>query len=407
MNRPSRKLRAVQAAALMAFAAGVNAETSPYTIGAYQAFSYDSNVFRSPDAIAQSSGWSSTGLVAGIDQPFGRQRFYANGNIAANVYQALSELDNTSYSLSTGLDWATIEHLKGKVYLSLEQKLGNYGGENDTLIRAKNIQNSTSAYATAQYGLVSLLALNGRLAYNSVRYSAPQYARYELTQESASLGIKKQFSGQLTLGTGATYTEGAYTTGQDFGRYDLYMTGEWIATGLSTINGRLNYSKWHYTVVDPYDTSSITGWLQWVYVPTGKLSFNALVSYDTLANSGLTDVAGEVPGNLGGTSQLTTALQLGANYAASAKVQLKASLNYYTRTNNSVVIPRPGEAVGNLEIRDRVTALNLGAQWTPTRNWRVACNLSSDTRNQYSPQAITLSPYDAWGASCSAQFALH
>jgi hypothetical protein len=290
--------------------------------------------------------------------------------------------------------------------VTLDQSLGNYGGENDTLIRTQNIQNSALAYATAQYGLVSLLALDGRLAYNSVRYSAPQYTRYELTQEAVSLGVKKQFSGQLTLGTGATYTDGAYATGQDFSRYDLYLSGYWVATGKSTINGRVNYSKWNYTVVDPYDTSSVTGWLQWVYVPTGKLSFNALLSYDTLANSGLTDIAGGVPGYLGGTNQLTTTLQLGGNYAASAKVQLKASLNYYVRTNNNAVNPFPGQVGGNIETRDRVMALTLGANWTPTRNWQVGCNLSSNTRNQYSPQTITLSPYDAWGASCSAQFSL-
>jgi len=406
MNRRARNCRVVLVAALLVSAAGVHAESGPYSLGVYQAFSYDSNVFRLPDDFAQSSSWSTTGVVASIDKSFGRQRLKAYGNIAANVYQELSELNNTSYSLVAGLDWATIEHLKGKVYLTLEQNLGNYGGENETLIRTKNMQNSTLAYATAQYGLVSLLALDGRIAYNSVRYSAPQYTRYELTQESISLGISKQISGQLTLGSGTTYTNGAYATGQDFSRYDLYLSGYWIATGKSTINGRLNYSRWNYTVVDPYDTTSWTGWLQWAYKPTGKLAFSTLLSYDTLANSGFADFGDEVPGYLGGSNQLTTALRLGASYAVSAKVQLKASLNYYMRTNNSVFNRPPIGGFGDAETRDRVMALTVGATWTPTRNWRVACNVSSNTRNQYSPQAITLTPYDAWGASCAAQFLL-
>ena len=400
------KLRALQAAALMACAAMANAEGNPYTVGVYQAFSYDSNVFRSTDAFAQSTGWSTTGVFAGVDQPIGRQRFYANGNIAANVYDELSQLDYTSYNFAIGLDWATIEHLKGTVHVSADQRLGDYGGENDAPIRTRNIRNGTLAYASAQYGLVSLLALTGRLAYNEARYSAPEYARSDLTQRSASLGIKKQFSGQLTLGTGATYTDGAYSSGQDFDRYDVYLSGDWIATGLSTINGRLNYSKWDYTSVDPFEESSATGWMQWVYVPTGKLTFKTLLSYDTLANSGLTEIAEDGLPTQGGTNQLTTALQLGVNYAASAKVKVNASLNHYRRTNNRAFNPLPGQDVGNVETRDRVTALNLGASWTPTRNWRIGCNVSSDTRNQSSSQEITLRPYDAWGASCAVRFAL-
>jgi hypothetical protein len=60
----------------------------------------------------------------------GRQRFYANGNVAANVYGQLSELDNTSYGLTAGWDWATVERLSGTVYASYNQGLADYGGFN-------------------------------------------------------------------------------------------------------------------------------------------------------------------------------------------------------------------------------------------------------------------------------------
>lgn len=407
MTDSLRGMRTTCAAMLFAAASLASAETSPYYIGVNQAFSYDSNVFRLPDAFAEASSWSSTSVVAGFDQPYGRQRFYANGNVAANVYQQLSQLDNTSYGLTAGWDWATIERLTGKLYVSLNQGLGNYGGSNQVLTTRKNIQNDALVYGTVQWGLLSLLALDGRVAYSSLRYSDNRYARYELNQQSVSLGVRKEFSGQLTLGSGLTYTKGDYySVDQQFDRYDIYLTGAWVASGQSTLRGRLNYSDWDYTGSNPYQRSGVTGWVQWAFVPTGKLSFNTLLSYDTLANAGLTDLGGGSVGSQGDSNQLTWAFQFNANYAASAKVKVNAFLNYYTRTQDYQVNPPAGLPQSTLETRDRVTNLGLGATWTPTRNWLLNCNLSSNNRNQDANQPITLSPYQAWGASCSAQFAL-
>lgn len=394
-------------ALLLAAGGAADAETSPYYIGVAQAFSYNSNVYRLPDAFAQGSWWSTTSLVGGFDQPYGRQRFYANGNVAANVYNDLSELNNTSYGLTAGWDWATGRRWSGKLYANLNQNLGNYGGANDTLIRSKNIQNGALVRASAEYGLLSLLVVDGRLVYQSIRYSAPQYARYELKQESGALGVKKQFGGQLVLGGGGTYTSGSYySIGRDFDRVDVYLTANWVATGQSTLNGRLNYTTWSYTGLNPYDTDGVTGWVQWLYVPTGKLSFSTRLSYDTLANSGLTDVGGGNPGGLGDNDQLTAALQFNATYAVSAKIKLNAELDYYTRTQDYTINPPPGFPPSTLQTRDRVTNLALGATWTPTRNWLINCSLTSNNRNQEANQPVTLTPYKAWGGSCSAQFAL-
>ncbi len=358
-------------AALLFLVAGVAAgEPSPYYIGVKQAFSYDSNVFRLPDAFAEASSWSSTSLVGGFDQPYGRQRFYANGTVSANIYQQLSQLDNTSYALTAGWDWASVDRLSGKVYASLSQGLGNYGGSNQVLTTQKNIQTDSLVYATAQWGLLSLLALDGRVAYNSLRYSDDRYDRYELNQESVSLGVRKEFSGQLTLGTGLTYTKGDYySIDREFDRYDVYLSGIWVATGQSTLSGRLNYSDWDYTGVNPYTTSGVTGWVRWAYVPTGKLSFNTLLSYDTLANDGLTDLGGGSVGNPGDSNQLTWALRFNANYAATGKIQVNAFLNFYTRTQDYEFNPPPGFPPSTIETRDRVTNLGLGATWTATRNW--------------------------------------
>lgn len=398
----------LSAAGLLICAAGLaGAQSSPWYLGVNQAFSYNSNVFRQIEQFEQSSWWSSTSLVGGFDQRYGRQRFYGSGNVAANVYGQLSELDNTSYGVTAGWDWETIERLSGKLYASYNQSLADYGGFNVSIQNEKNVEDNAFAYATIEYGLLSLIAADLRLAYSSVRYSLPSYDFNELDQASVTARVRKQFSGQLTAGVGVAYTDGDYAAiDRQFDRYDLFVTGEWRVTGLSTLSGRIGYSWSDYTGVNPYDQDGVTGWLAWNYVPTGKLRFNTRISYDTQANSVFTNAADGTPVGLGQTQWLTSGLQLRANYAYSAKTSFNASLELFQQTQDRNFGSGPAQAFDNT--RNRITNLLLGATWLPTRNWRVNCSLTLNDRNQSrsASQPITLLPYTAYGGSCSAQFVL-
>src|SRR6266436_4482934 len=119
-------LRPMPLAIGLAFTHCAMAETSPYYIGVSQAFTHDNNVFRRPDngtLPVLADTLSSTGLLGGIDQPFGRQHFFANGTAATNRHKNLDQLNNTSYGLAAGLDWSTVERLSGNVRASANQSL--------------------------------------------------------------------------------------------------------------------------------------------------------------------------------------------------------------------------------------------------------------------------------------------
>lgn len=406
MKKHMRWIRWLFAVYLASVTSLAFAESSPWYLGVNQAISYNTNVFRQIDQFAQSSWWSSTSLVGGFDQRYGRQRFYGNGNVAANVYGQVNNLDNTSYALIAGWEWETVERFSGKLYGSYSQNLADYGGFNTTVQNQKNIQDSALLEATVNYGLISLLLADVRVAYSSVHYSLQSFNQYELDQASIEARVRRQFSGQLTAGAGLAYTNGDYfAIGQKFDRYDLFGTFNWAVTGQSNLSGRLGYRWTAYTGFNPYNQDGLTGWVAWRYTPTGKLQFNTLLSYDTQANSVFTTVGGGSASGLGQNQWLTGGLQVQATYAFSAKTSFNASLQFF-RQKRDQVFNIGGQAVA-FDSRNQVTNLLVGGTWSPSRNWQLACNFTLNDRNQSGNlNQISLLPYSAYGGSCSAQFVL-
>ena len=164
-------------------------------------------------------------------------------------------------------------------------------------------------------------------------------------------------------------------------------------------------TRWSdYTGVNPYDQDGVTGWLAWAYVPTGKLSFNTRISYDTQANSVFTSVGDGSPVGAGPDAL--------ADQWPAVHCELCLQRQDLASTLRWSSISRPGRATALPaakafdDTRNRVTNLLLGATWLPSRNWQVNCNLTLNDRNQSrsSNQPISLLPYTAYGGSCSAQF---
>jgi hypothetical protein len=105
---------------LLVHAGPVWAEASPYTLGASQTVTYDSNLLRLSNGQAVPDGYSradtvyTTALIAGLDQPIGRQRVYANATLRANRLSKNRIYDNEGYALAGGLDWSTVNRPAGQ-----------------------------------------------------------------------------------------------------------------------------------------------------------------------------------------------------------------------------------------------------------------------------------------------------
>jgi hypothetical protein len=389
---------------------GLWAEANPYYIGVSQAFAHDSNLYRTEKA-PQPDKYSITGLFAGIDQPFGRQRFYANGSVRATRFEDITELNNTSYGVNVGLDWSTIEQISGSFNVSQDQSLANYGASSldQPQITKKNLETTQQIIARAQLGLVSLLSLDAGVTHRQVDYSAAEFAQSQYKQNAVSLGLTYRPSGLLTLGSAVRLTRGEYpgivlATGgtADFSRKDLDLTATWFATGLSTLNARLSFGRQTSDTLTQRNFSGTTGSISWAFLPTGKLSFNTTLSRDTGAESSFFNITGTQLSGNGDNSRLTTAFALESAYAATAKIKVNAALRYSRR---SLVdqLAVAGAAAQSAEGTDTLTVFSLGANYEPTRSLLFGCNAGRESR---SASGGLSNSYTATTANCSAQFTL-
>ncbi len=388
------------------------AQSSPYYIGATQTLGRTSNVFNVPDdQPAQSDRFSTTALTVGIDQPFGRQRFFADALARHTSYSDADSLNSNGYDVRVGLDWATIERLSGSFIYSGTQNLARLNPGNAPLPATRNLERTNSFDARAQLGGQGRMALEGGLGHRRVDYTAVEFESREYEQNSASLGLSYRPGGALTLSTGFSGQNTKYPRflqplpgefeADRATRRDIYVGARWEASGASTVDARLSHARVEYDRATSNDFSGPTGMVRWSWRPTAKLQFATTAMRETGQEAGFLPSApvaaaptgSEAPAPAPGTpaaspsgpaagssgltattasdfSRVTNSLDVRAIYDLTSKVRMDAGVNYARRTL----------ADGAVTGSDRSTGLTLGAVWTPTRVLGFGCSAAREAR---------------------------
>ncbi len=220
-------------------------EPNPYYIGAAQAFSHDSNVFRAQDG--ESDIISSTSLLAGLDQPLGRGRVAADLTYTINRFQDQDQLNNNEYNARGRLDWATIERISGDFRAYDRSSLNRYDLESPEGITFKDMVRISGVAAQARIGVVTRWTFDGGAAYDQTRHSASQEENRNLRQGTINGGIRYRPHDLFNVRLGLRYSEGRYynygvdpTTGGDIedkvDRDDIDLSVFWQPTGNSSLN---------------------------------------------------------------------------------------------------------------------------------------------------------------------------
>jgi len=401
--------KALIAAALGFTGASALAETSPYYIGVSQSFTHESNVFKVNDADGPKSDTiSGTSLYGGFDQPLGRQRVYGNASVTANRYSDLDRLNYLGKNLSAGLDWSTIERLSGNLRFSYAEGQGDYSRPDAAQTTEKNLQTTRSMGASISYALSANLGLNAGIERRNIDVSNEAFASSEVQSDVATVGASYGSSSLLRFGAGLRFTRDEYPKSQQTGpdtfvertvrRRDLDLTAVWTPTELTAVDARNSFGRDQTSQVQDSSGDRVTGRLGVRYSATGKLNLNASISRDTGSNTTFQQLSNPVPGGPSGffvdSNQLSIATNLGATYALTSKVSLRAG---YSRSNGTY-------RNENGSTSDNVTnSWSLGGSYAAARNLTLGCGAGRDTRSNGSGG---VSGYTSNSVSCTVSYQL-
>jgi hypothetical protein len=418
MQHTSR-LRLTACCALLAACTGAAAETSPYYIGVSQTFTQRDNLFLLqdgepvPDGASRSDLQSITSLLAGFDQPLGRGRVFGQGTVSANKFNDNSQLDSSSYSLSAGLDWESIERLSGSVKLGSGRNLRFDSVGRDNQRRAvRNVETTRDLQTIVRLGLITRLTAEAALSRGEIDYSRPESAYRQYRQNAGSLGLRYRPGGATTFGVGVRRTDSEYpqyfgpNDPDRFSRNDLDFNTDWAPGGNSSVNARLSYGKTSYDRAPSRNNTGVTGGITWTWQATGKLTLTSGLYRDTGQDSQFftTRFLTGTRESLSAVSRSNTSLRTRADYALSPKISLSATAALAERELSNTL----PDVLGNLVTqagRDKEANATLGARWLPTRSVQLGCDVTYDRRS-YNKNSALNSPFTASSYGCFGQFTL-
>jgi hypothetical protein len=399
---------AAATAAALLLAPDARAEQKAWYIGVNQSFTHNTNVFRRNDTV-EADNISSTGVLGGLHFEPGRQRIHLDASAQNNRFSKLSQLDNTSYSLSSGLDWQTVEHLSGSVQYNASQNLGDYSVPGTPEV--KNVQSLKQFSASARYGFTGVLGLEGGVQHRTIDYS---FTTERNTRENvANLGLRWGGGGPFSLGVAGRVTHGDSPNyravievdtifGPAFGlgpvqpdrltRRDIDFTGTWTPSAITAVDARVSFTRESHTSSALSSFNGLTGAVTASYQPTGKLSFKGMLVRDTGTETSfisLAPVGSRTPLTARDTrvdnNRINTVATLIGNWAATSKIGMNAQASTGRGT------------VSSSDFTQTTSAYSLGATYVPIPSVTLGCNVSRQTATGTASSSIV---------GCNASFIL-
>jgi hypothetical protein len=398
---------------------GASPEPSPYYIGASEGLTHDSNVYRIP--FGPSDNYSTTTLLGGFDQHIGRQHLFGNADVGLNRYANQTQLDNTSYDLTAGLDWETLHDLAGNLGVALSRRLSAPAASPTLPNASRNMAQTENLNARVTWGGPSVMSIDATLGYLKIDYSNDAYAASDSRQTSASLGAHYRARGPLRVGIAGRIVDtrapqafvdpltGAFqanTVRSD----NLDLLVDYDLTGLLTANARLSYTKQTNSVADTASFSGLTGSLGLVWRSSGRTSLQLELARDAgfdatrFSTFSLPPDGSPPTASVGQyeNSRVTDSANLRINYSVTAKIDAYAGASYVRADLESTLVDAAGNVTGPGETDSLRTAF-LGANYAFARDWTLACKLERDYRHVSGAFAYA---YGANTIGCTARYQL-
>lgn len=392
------------------------AEPSPYYVGVSQTLTQASNQLQLADGQSAPPGFSrsdlvaTTALVAGLDQPIGRQRLQASGSWRINRYDRNSRYDNQGYALNGALDWSTAERVSGTVAATATRALSSLYLQEVGLVEGRNLERVESLDATLRLGLVTALSFElgagTRRSHNSLDLDAVQARNHE--QDQASAGIRWQPRAGSSLGAAVIQTRSHYprfmrTAGgyeaERFRHDGVELTAGVQISGASRFDLKLADGRTRVDGSGPrhFDTASAS--LAWTWTPAARLHVVTTLAREKGQDAYPTRAAGQPA--VADYARDADVQELRLTYAWTAKVGM--ALTYRASQRELVrTLRASGAVLAEDGGRERYEFWTLGVRWLPAPPWQLGCDVGDDRRR--TQVSVFSYPYTNHTVGCAAQY---
>lgn len=382
-------------------------EVSPFALSTTVGVSHDSNLLRLTDAQAAPAGRSASdtvytvGLQAALDKPISRQRLFGNAQVQATRYGRNDVYNDTGYALKLGLDWETVHRLSGNVTVAAQRaQRPNLRDVSDGLIVTDNAESTRQFDTRIALGAATRMTLEATYGHRSLGYGAPGSRFRDYTQDSASVGLRYQFSGALSAGVVARQARLSYPNllvllpdpEDRRTRNDVGLQSTWQPTGSSTVQARLAFTNTQHEQLTSRDFKATTGGIEWLWNPGGRLRLEVRLARDAGQDDTLNSTA---------FSRTTDLLGLRAQYALGGKTTLQATVNSIRRTQQG-----SGGVLQGVAGSDNASLVHLRVVWAPTRSFSFSCDLGRERRGANSSPQIDES-FSSNTVGCAGQLTLN
>jgi exopolysaccharide biosynthesis operon protein EpsL len=336
---------------------------------------HDSNIFRisdnvSTDAIRSSVRGdtiftTSAGFL--LDVPVSLQRFQADFRWYDARYRRFDDLDHTGHIARAAWLWALTTRFTGDVTYNEQRGLASFAniqGREPDLVTAR------VGSANAAWMMTAAWRLHGALYGGEIEHSGER-AVNDLRLRAVEAGLSFVSARENRIGVAFRDERGrnprerllfGLPFDNEYEQQSVGLQTRWVITGLSRLDGRLDYTRRRYEQLSERDYSGPTFSFTHTYTPTGKL---------TIASTARRDIAPLE--DITSSFVLVTGITVRPDWALTDKLSLRGHFGYsrweYT-----------GEPLLGQEFEHRVRTAGGSLFWRPTRRIALSGGVAREVR---------------------------
>jgi exopolysaccharide biosynthesis operon protein EpsL len=359
LNSRVRPLALLILSAFATIPAGAGPNDALHVYGGV-AYGHDDNLLRIPDGqpafdnTRGDSWWTREGGLI-FDKMYSRQRITLVAKLSKTNFDHFKQLDYDGKDLQANWAWQLGNHLEGKVGYSMQQVLAPY---TDFSSAERNLRRTRSSYAEGAWRFHSAWRVRTGFQRDKYTYEAFSNRYNNRTEDATEVELDYLPRSGSTVGLVARRVKGTYpfprpvgpfTFNDSFTQDELKARVKWLATGSTTLDALVGYTRRDQASFGEGKTSGVAGKINATYQPRGKMTYKASVWRDFAPlESTLVSYT------------LNKGASVGAQWDATAKISVNADA-IYERRNYSA----RRDFAGSDDLRDSVRTAALRATWKP------------------------------------------